>query len=85
MPVFAKQRTAKVLPSPAESFHRTAPRAAGDVSRKDDGLGMGLYVARAIVEAHGGDINLESGDTGTRAEIRIGRNAGAERAARDRL
>ncbi|MGH7896855.1 MAG: sensor histidine kinase [Candidatus Binatia bacterium] len=38
---------------------------------KSDGLGMGLYVARAIVEAHGGNIDLRSTDGGTRAEIAL--------------
>jgi signal transduction histidine kinase len=40
-------------------------------SEKGDGLGMGLYVARAIVEAHGGRIVLASEGRGTEAEIRL--------------
>lgn len=38
---------------------------------KRDGLGMGLFVARAIVEAHGGTIALASVESGTEAEIRL--------------
>jgi signal transduction histidine kinase len=40
-------------------------------TEKGDGLGMGLYVARAIVEAHGGRIVLASEGRGTEAEIRL--------------
>src|SRR5262249_36529999 len=41
---------------------------------KSDGLGMGLYVARAILEAHGGTITLASTENGTEAEIRVRRD-----------
>jgi signal transduction histidine kinase len=40
-------------------------------TEKTDGLGMGLFVARTIVEAHGGTISLSSGERGTAAEIRL--------------
>lgn len=40
-------------------------------TEKADGLGMGLYVARTIVEAHGGAISLSSGERGTAAEVRL--------------
>ena len=40
-------------------------------TEKADGLGMGLFVARTIVEAHGGTISLGSGERGTAAEIRL--------------
>jgi hypothetical protein len=43
-------------------------------TEKTDGLGMGLYVARAIVEAHGGALALLNTDRGTKAEIRLGRD-----------
>jgi len=40
-------------------------------TEKSDGLGMGLFVARTIVEAHGGTISVASGERGTAAEIRL--------------
>ena len=38
-------------------------------TEKHTGLGMGLYVSRAIVEAHGGELALEDAAPGVRAEL----------------
>jgi signal transduction histidine kinase len=44
-------------------------------TEKSGGLGMGLYVTRAIVEAHGGSLTFTSTGDGTEAEIRLVRSA----------
>jgi signal transduction histidine kinase len=41
------------------------------MTTKKEGMGMGLYVARSIVEAHGGTLRLLSGKSGTRAVMEL--------------
>ena len=48
-----------------EPFYRA------DASRHDPGAGLGLAIARAIVEAHGGAIWLEDAPVGTRVRFRL--------------
>ncbi len=47
-------------------------RGGVDASRSTDGAGLGLAVARAIVDAHGGEIWLAAGEaTGTRVRFSV--------------
>jgi two-component system OmpR family sensor kinase len=49
-------------------------RADASRNRDSGGSGLGLSIAKAIVDAHGGDITLETGiDAGTRVTIRLPR------------
>jgi signal transduction histidine kinase len=48
-----------------EAFYR------GDEARSEDGAGLGLAISRAIVEAHGGRIWLESSSPGTRVHFTL--------------
>jgi signal transduction histidine kinase len=48
-----------------EPFYRA------DAARRDPGAGLGLAIARAIVEAHGGAIWLEDAPVGTRVRFRL--------------
>src|SRR6185312_8129748 len=44
----------------------------GSLARRFQGAGLGLYVARALVAGHGGELTLRSRPgTGTLAEIRL--------------
>jgi signal transduction histidine kinase len=54
-----------------EAFYR------GDAARGEDGAGLGLAIAKAIVEAHGGKIWLEPGAPGTRVRFTLLRAAGS--------
>src|SRR5258708_27277822 len=56
------------IPQLFERFHR----ARNVSSRYYGGLGLGLYIARAIIEAHRGSITVESEEgTGSRFTIRL--------------
>jgi len=51
-------------------------------SESSDGLGLGLSITRAIVEAHDGDINFVDSPIGCCARIRLPAvNAGQQRIA----
>jgi signal transduction histidine kinase len=52
---------ADVLPRLFEAFQR----GVSDHDRRSTGLGLGLYIAQQIVEAHGGSISVRSDETAT--------------------
>jgi len=55
-----------------DPFRQAAPSRSG--------LGLGLYIVRAIVRAHGGDVAVESDETSTRFVARVLRTAAPTRA-----
>jgi signal transduction histidine kinase/ActR/RegA family two-component response regulator len=71
------------LPHVFERFRQ----AETDTSRRVDGLGLGLFIARQLVEAQSGSIRAESGGPGTGAtfivslQVATGRNAARQPSA----
>jgi signal transduction histidine kinase len=54
-----------------------APFERLDPSRTDDGVGLGLAISRAIVEAHGGRIWIADAVAGTSVRVRLATDAAA--------
>jgi signal transduction histidine kinase len=59
---------AESIPTLFEPFKRTAPARSGE-----KGLGLGLFIARAIVHAHGGKIDVRSAGEATVFEVTLPR------------
>jgi PAS domain S-box-containing protein len=58
--VFVKDQGVGMTDSEQERIFERFYRVDGALSRKTQGTGLGLYLSKAIVEAHGGKISVES-------------------------
>ena len=61
-----------VLPSIFEPF-----RSRQHHGRRGDGLGLGLFIAKAIANAHGGSLEVDSANDTTTCRLRLPRHAGS--------
>jgi PAS domain S-box-containing protein len=59
-----------LLPQIFEPF-----RSSRQYSSRGDGLGLGLFIAKAIARAHGGGLEVESSDDATTFRLTLPRNA----------
>jgi phosphoserine phosphatase RsbU/P len=64
---------AEVLPHIFEPFRR----AGAETRERSSGLGLGLFIARQIVQAHGGDISIDCDDDATRFTVVLPRHPDA--------
>ncbi len=63
-----------LLPRVFEPFRRA--ESGNDAAARSKGLGLGLYIARQIVQAHGGDISVRSTEAdGTTFTVRLPKGA----------
>ena len=60
-----------ILASERDMVFEAFYRGGEDAARSSDGAGLGLAVARAIVDAHGGEIWLPAAATGTRVRFSV--------------
>jgi signal transduction histidine kinase len=71
-----KNRGAAIESSAAERLFNPLQRGDLDSSRSyKEGLGLGLYIVREIVRAHGGEVELHSDATETVFSVRLPRNS----------
>ena len=55
----------------ADRLFEPFTQAASGPTRDREGMGMGLYVVRRLVEVHGGSIDVRSGDGWVSVEVRL--------------
>lgn len=63
----------EALPTLFEPFQRMAAQTTSAAGKA--GLGLGLFIAREIARAHGGDVSVQSSDERTTFEVTLPRNA----------
>lgn len=63
----------ETLPTLFEPFKRMAAQTTSGARKA--GLGLGLFIAREIARAHGGDVSVRSSDERTTFEVTLPRNA----------
>ena len=63
----------EVLPTLFEPFRRGRAQDGGG---RNGSIGLGLFIVREVVRAHGGDVVVQSGEAGTRFTCRLPRGAG---------
>lgn len=67
-----------IPPGDRERIFQPLERGPAGRERTHAGLGLGLYICREIVRAHGGTLQVESSDTaGTRFQVALPRSGGA--------
>lgn len=71
--------SAEALPTLFEPFKRIAAHAASGAGKA--GLGLGLFIAREIARAHGGDVTAQSAGGRSTFEVTLPRDAGRREAA----
>jgi len=62
---------ASTLATMFEPLHRGAPRTRGEDGDDRTSLGLGLFVVREVAKAHGGDVEVASGDDSTTFTMRL--------------
>ncbi len=71
-------------PIPAErlpEIFRPMTRATSEIDRAGRSVGLGLYIVRHIVDAHGGNVLVRSNEEGTVFLVQLPRSAGATSSA----
>jgi PAS domain S-box-containing protein len=58
-------------------------RGSNNLKRRSRGLGLGLFITKQIVQAHGGTISLETGDAGTTFSVDLPRHTIRNESAED--